>query len=766
MTGRGRYVDDLAFPGAAHAVFVRSPHAHAKVNAIHAETARSMPGVLAVLTGEDWRADAKGTLACVFSVPSSDGTPMKEALRPVLVRDYARHVGDPLAMVVAESQSLAMDAAENIEPDLQPLEEVVDPDPATTDRAPLVHPAFGTNVAYDWSIGDEATASKVLEDAPHVVEVEIVNNRIHGFTLEPRAVVGQYDDSDDSYGLWSTTQMPHVIRDCLATHSLRVPAHRIRVVAPDVGGGFGLKGSHFAEEPAVLWAANRLRRALRWTATRSESFVADVHARDQIARAKIAFDDHGHVLGIWIDIRANLGAYVTLFGAGCASIFGSGAICGPYVIPAAFLRVRGFYTHTVPIEAYRGAGNPEAAYIIERLMEAGARALGLDPLELRAQNLIPSHTEPVQNALGISYDSGSYTETLTLLKKSYTHWRGRQRDEPQRLIGVGVAGYVMQTSGGSSHDTLTAGSRLSSWDHARICVHLGGEVSVTCGTHSHGQGHETTFRQLVSTKLGVDPADIEIVCGDTARIHAGLGTYAARTMVIVGNAISEASDRIIAKGKQLAAHQFECAIEDVDFQDGQFQIAGTDRKISFREIAAAAWRGDRWPADFEPGLDESCYVDPSQATTSSGFHLCVIELDRDTGAVTLLDYLAADDFGRIINPLIVDGQVHGAVTQGLGQAMGEWCVYDDGGQLLAGSALDYQLPRAADLPDFRLARTETPSPGNPLGIKGMGETGTLPAPPAFANALGDALSSIGSELPDMPFTPHRIWQAIRRSGSD
>ena len=759
LTGAGQFVDDLVAPGAAFAVFVRSPHAHARIKAVRTGNAETRPGVLAVFTGAHWQADGKGALACMHSVTSTDGSAMNEVERPVLVGDYARHVGDPLALVVAESHSLALDAAELVELDVEALPAAVDLETAVTDQAPLVHTSFATNVAYDWSRGDERKVNAALASAAHVVSVELVNNRVHGFTMEPRAVLGQYHAGDDSYTLWSTTQMPHVIRDCLAQSSLRVPAHRIRVVAPDVGGGFGLKGCHYAEEAAVLWAAKRTGCAVRWTCARSESFIADVHARDQVVRAKLAFDENGLIQGLWVDTLANLGAYVTLFGPGCP-MFGSAVICGPYQVAAAYVRARCVYTNTVPVEAYRGAGLPEATYVMERLMDMGAAAMGLDPLELRVLNVLPNHKTPITNAMGTTYDSGSYAEVAELLRSRYADWREQQSRQSERLIGVGIAGYIGGAGVPSSRHCLEGGSRLSNWEHVRISVHPGGEVTVACGTHSHGQGHETTFRQVVSSKLGCDPGDIEIVYGDTARVHAGLGTYASRSMVLAGAAMSEASDRIVAKGKRLAAHAFECAPADVEFSSGRYRISGTDRELSFQEVASAAWRGDAWPENFEPGLDETCYVDPG-GNRSSGFHLCVIEVDKETGAITVLDYLTADDFGRVINPLIVDGQVHGAVTQGLGQALGEWCAYDEDGQLLSGSPMDYQLPRAADLPLFSLTRIETPAPGNPLGIKGMGEAATSPAPPALANALQDALSSNGCEIPDMPFTPCRVWRALQ-----
>ena len=467
------------------------------------------------------------------------------------------------------------------------------------------------------------------------------------------------------------------------------------------------------------------------------------------------------MIGLRVDVLGNLGAYATLFGAGCASVFGAGSSCGPYRIPAAYFRTRAVYTHTVPCEAYRGAGMPEATNVIERLMDAAAAATGSDPYEYRLRQLMPSHLEPARNVLGVTHDSGSYREVGELLRAAYEEWRAYQRRESERLIGIGIAGYVMQASGGPSRENSAVGSRFSNWEHARISVHPGGEITLTCGTHSHGQGHETTFRQLVADRLGCEAEDIEVIYGDTARVHAGMGTYTSRALVTAGSAIAQASERLIEKGRTLAAHLLECALEDVAFGEGEFRVAGTDRMLGFREIAAAAWRGGQWPENFEPGLDVTCYVDPALATTPSGFHLCVIELDEESGAVKLLDYVAADDFGRVVNPLIVDGQVHGGVAQGLGQALSECCVYDDVGQLLAGSALDYAIPRADDLPSFVSHRLETPSPANPLGVKGMGETGTLPAPPAVANALRDVLTRRGGELPDMPFTANRLWESLR-----
>ena len=505
LTGRGKYVDDLHVPGAAHAVFVRSQHAHARIVSIQAGAARALPGVLAVLTATEWHLDAKGSLSCMYAVPSTDGTAMKEARRPVLASEFVRHVGDPVAVVIAESLALAMDGAEAVEVETQALESVPDLARATSADASCVHPEFGTNIAYDWSAGDARATQHAFDTSTHHFHLNIHNNRIYGLTLEPRAVVGEYEPAGDHYTLWSSTQMPHVIRDCLAGDSLRVPAHRIRVVAPDLGGGFGVKGSHFAEEAVVLWAAKRLLRPVRWTCSRSESFIADVHARDQTANAEIAVDKTGLVLGLRADVVANLGAYASLFGAGCPSIFGSGSICGPYAIPAAFFRVRGVYTNTVPTEAYRGAGMPEANNIVERLMDTVAEGLGIDPLELRVRNLLPDHDQPIVSALGVPYDSGRYRKVAGQLRDSYGAWRETQRNEPERNIGVSVSGYVLVASGGSSRGGLGIGSRLSNWDHARVSVHAGGQVTVTCGTHSHGQGHETTFRQVNLQQTGLRP---------------------------------------------------------------------------------------------------------------------------------------------------------------------------------------------------------------------------------------------------------------------
>ena len=538
----------MVFPGAAYAVFVRSPHAHARIDAVRTDRAMAMPGVLAVFTGDDWRADGKGALACMYNVTSTDGSAMNEAERPVLVSDYVRHVGDPLALVVAESQSLAQDAAELVELEVESLEATVDLGTAVTDGAPRVHASFATNVAYDWSGGDERATNTAFDNAAHVVSVELVNNRVHGFSLEPRAVIGKYEPGDDSYTLWSTTQMPHVIRNCLAQSSLRVPAHRIRVVAPDVGGGFGLKGCHYAEEAAVLWAAKRTARPVRWTSTPRRIFCWRC-PRPRPGRSR----------------KASLGPKRTRTGSlgrgsresRCLRHFvrsrlsdvwlGGGSVglmrCRPRTCGSGCV-----YTHTVPVEAYRGAGMPEATYVMERLMDAGAAALGLDPLELRVLNVLPSHTTHSTNVLGTTHDSGSYAEVAALLRSRYADWRERQHRQPERLIGVGIAGYVVGAGIASSRECLEGGSRLSNWEHVRISVHPGGEITVACGTHSHGQGHETTFRQVVSSKLGCDPDDIDIVYGDTARVHAGLGTYASRSMVLAGAAMSTASDRIVAKG--------------------------------------------------------------------------------------------------------------------------------------------------------------------------------------------------------------------------
>ncbi len=769
LVGKGRYVDDIELPGAAYAAFVRSPEAHARVRNIDCTHARTLPGVLAVLTGREWNASVGTRLPCLHRIHSSNGEPMREALRPVFAHERACHVGDVVALIVAESKTIALDAAEEISVDYEPLAAVVEPARALESSAPRIHPGVPANLAYDWSIGDRDAVEAALRDAEHVTRLVLVNNRVFHFPLEPRALIAHHDAARDHYTLWSATQIPHLLRRFLAEDSLGVEEHRLRVVAPDVGGGFGQKSVHYPEEAALLWASREVGRPVRWTATRGESFLGDVHGRDQVATVTAGFDARGKMLALDVDTLANLGAYLSTFGPAVPSLYSGPSLSQMYAIPAIHARVRAVYTNTAPTDAYRGAGRPEATYIVERTIEAAAFELSLDPLVVRERNLIPSSSFPFRTAVGLVYDSGDYQGLLVKLREvaRYDALRSEQRGlrEAGVLVGIGVGAYIQSATGGPSRAEGEAGSRVGAWDVASIRVHPRGRVTIGCGTHSHGQGHETCYRQVAAQRLGCRMEDIEIVFGDTDRVHAGVGTFYSRSITVVGNAIVRAADRIIAKGAQLAAHLLECAPADIEYAQGCYTIAGTDRSIPFGDVAGAAWSGHRYPDGFELGLEETVYYDPSGVTTAAGMHLAVVIVDRETGEVQLRDYYAVDDCGRVVNPMVVSGQIQGGAAQGIGQALLEHSVYrTDDGQLIAGSLMDYCLPRAGDLCDFVDTRLESPAPGNELGIKGVGEAGAVGAPAAVTNAVLDALRPLGVRHVDMPCSPRRVWEAIRAAG--
>ena len=768
LTGRGRFVDDIRLPDALHAVFVRSPHAAARIRGIDADEALKLPGVRLVLTGRDWRAAGLGDLPTIWSVTSFDGTSMVERPRPVFAVEAVRHVGDTVAMIVADRLDRALDAADALAIDYEPLPAVTDAMAAMAADAPRVHADTGSNMLFDWRCGDEGAVAQAMKAAAHVTAIELVNQRVNHLPIEPRAAVGHYDPATEGYTLWSTTQVPHLIRRLLAESSLRVPEHRLRVVAPDVGGGFGQKGMHYPEEAAVLHASGLLERPVRWTSTRSEAFLVDIHARAHATRARAAFDRDGRILAIEADCVADLGAYLATFAAGIPTSHNLSMLSGLYRVPALHGRVRGVYTNSTPVDAMRGAGRAECAYLVERLIDAGAHEMGIDPLTLRERNLIKSSALPYATPVGTVYDSGDYPAMLARLREVSGHDElvsecraARQRGE---LRGIGWSTFISSGGAGPSGSAARSGARIGGWDTASLRVHATGKVTLAVGSHSHGQGHATVYRQLVADALGCGLDDIDVVYGDTARLHAGMGTYASRSITVVGGAIAGAGDRIIAKARQLAAHILECADVDLAFADGRFTVAGTDRGLDFGEVVHAAYGGlASYPAGFEFGLETTAYFDPPDLNYPAGAHLAVVEVDRETGQVTLLRYVAVDDVGRIVNPMIVEGQIHGGVAQGIGQALSEQLVHDHAtGQLLSGSLMDYAPPRARDLPDFAVAFQETPSPNNPLGVKGAGENGTVGAPAAVVNAVLDALAPLGVTRIDMPLTPYRVWQAMQR----
>ena len=769
LTGRGQFVDDIRLAFESHAAFVRSPHARARIGSISVERARAMPGVLAVLTGEDWRQAGGGDTTPLWDVQSFDGTPMNLASRPVLTTGEARHVGDTVALVVAEDPGAAADAAAAVEVDWEPLPSVTDPALAPDAAVPPVHAGFETNVSYDFRSGDAEAVEAAMKAAAHVTALTLRNNRLAPNPIEPRAVIGNFDRGTGRYTLWTTNQNPHLIRQWLSRDTLHAPEQDIRVVSPDVGGGFGQKCYHYPEEASVLWASKLVGRPVRWTATRSESSAVDTHARDHFTECRMALDGDGRITGLDVDTLANLGAYQSQFGAVIPSVFYSGMLSGQYAIPAINCRVRGVYTHTTPVDAYRGAGNPESTYVLERLLETAARELGTDVVALRAKNLVAAAQMPYTSVTHITYDVGDFPAVLDKAcalagMDALRAEQGRLRGEG-KLMGIGLAAFIRPGGAGPSRLAGMFGSRIGLWDVATVRVHPSGKITVLCGSHNHGQSHATTYAQIVADRFGCSIQDIDVVEGDTDRIPHGLGTWASRSLTVVGSALAIASDRVIAKGRKLAAHLLECAEEDVEFGEGAYRVRGTDRILAFAEIADMAYRGANYPDGFELGLEEVAFHDPDDFNYPYATQVATVIVDRETGHVRLTGFYSVEDVGVVINPLVCDGQRHGAAAQGIGQALLEDVRYDpDSGQLVTGTFMDYAMPRAEDLPDFTLATHVTVTQTNPLGVKGVGELGTSGPPAAIGNAVVDALAPLGVRHVQLPFTSQRVWRAIQDAG--
>ena len=767
LTGRGRYVDDLLAPGAAHAAFVRSPHAHARVERISTGEAGAMPGVRCVFTAAEWDAAGLGRLIPpVLSVPFDDGRPMNCAQRPVFARDVVRHVGDQVAAVIAETATQAQDAAEAVEVEYEELPALTDVGEALSAQSPVLHSDFATNAAHVVALGDSAPVRAAFARAAHVTELDIRTTRVTGSPMEPRAYLGAYDSADRRYTLHASAQLPQALRRWLATHVFELPQHRIRVVCPDVGGGFGTKAYYYPEIPVVLYAARLTGRPVRFTATRQESYASDTHARDFLTRARLALDAEGRMLALEFDAFAGHGAYESSFNPLIAGVrFGNLATC-LYRTPAAHVRVTGVYTNTLPIDAYRGVAEGQIT-VGERLVETAAREIGLDPAELRARNYLSPDDYPYTNPLGTPYDSGNPAAQHEALLEAadYPALREEQARAQEEggawRLGIGMSAFVDHAGLGGPSRGLSRESGFGTWEAGRVTVHEDGMAVVSVGTHSHGQGHEITFRQIAADALGVDIADVELRQGDTDRDAGNFGTGAMRSVATAGVAVAEAGGRVVEKGKRLAAHLLEAADEDLEYANGRYSVAGTDRGIAFREIARMAHTGNDYPeAGFELGLDEVVFHDPLGDTFPTGMHLVVLRVDIETGTVALRDYYTVDDCGLVINPLIVDGQIHGGLAQGIGQALQEQIVYDESGQLLTASFLDYAMPRADMMPPFRLSYRQTPSPHNPLGVEGVGECGSNGPPSAIGNALVDALRDLGVRHLDPPYTPFRVWQAI------
>ena len=768
LTGRGQFTDDINRPGQAHMSILRSPLAHARIVSIDTSAAEAAPGVVAVLTGRDMADDGVGGLPCGWLITSKDGSPMVEPPHPALPADRVRYVGDQVAAVIAETREAARAAAALVDVEYEELPAAATLASATRDGAPLVWDEAPGNICYDWEVGDAEATEAAFRGADHVVSLDVVNNRLIPNAIEPRAAIGEYDSRTGDHTLFTTTQNPHLIRLLLGAFVMGIPESKLRIVAPDVGGGFGSKIHHYAEEVIVTWAAKRLGRPVKWTAERSESFVSDRHGRDHLSHAELALDAEGRFLGLRVTTAANLGAYLSTFST-CVPTYLYGILfAGPYTTPAIYVEVKGVFSNTVPVDALRGAGRPEATFLLERLVDKAARETGFDPVELRRRNLIRPDQFPYQTPVALQYDVGDYQATLDLaLEMAGADAFEERRAEARargRLRGFGVSTFLEACGIAPSAVVGSLGCRAGLYESGQVRVHPTGSVTVYTGTHSHGQGHETTFAQLVSDELGVPIDQVEVVHGDTQQIPFGMGTYGSRSLAVGGAAIYNATQKVIDKGKRIAAHLLEASEADIEFENGSFTVAGTDRAKSFGEVALAAYVPHDYPIEeLEPGLDETAFYDPKNFTFPAGTHIVEVEIDPETGTVELVQVTGVDDLGRIINPMIVAGQLHGGLAHGIGQALLEECQYDENGQLLTGSYLNYTMPRAADLPNFELGHNTTLCTHNPLGVKGVGEVGSIGVCPAVINAVVDALSEHGVTHIDMPATPERVWRAIQSS---
>lgn len=768
VTGRGRYVDDHRFPGEVSAVFVRSPHAHAVVRDVDVAAARALPGVVGVFTGAEMRKSGVGSIPCGWVVRNRDGSPNAEPPHYPLAIDKVRHVGEPVAVVVAESLALAKDAAERVIVDYDVLAAVVDSEVAVAAGAPLVWEQVPNNVCVDWEIGDKAAADEAFTLAAHVTTIDLVNNRLVPASMEGRAAIALYDGGTGDYTLYTTSQNPHSVRAALCGSVLGLPESKLRVISPDVGGGFGTKIFLYPEETTITWAAGKVGRPIRWTSDRSEAFLTDAQGRDHRTRAELAIDADGMFIGLRVKTHANVGAYLSSGATAIPTFYYGQLLAGVYRTPAIHCNVVLAFTNTCGVDAYRGAGRPEATYVLERLIDKAAAETGRDRVELRRRNFIKREDFPYKTPVGLEYDSGDHDATLAIAL-DVADWNGfeARRSEARgrgRLRGIGISTYVEIAGGTPSRLLGQLGGRGGRAESAQVRVHPSGAVTVFSGAHSHGQGHETTFAQLVCERLAVPFDSVKIVQGDTDQVPFGRGTAASRSLVIGGSAILRALDKIVAKATIIAGHMLETSPVDVVFEQGAFRIKGTDRALSFKDVARAAYSAHDFPIEeIEPGLDETAYYDPRNWTFPGGCHVCELEVDPDTGTTEIVRIVAVDDLGAIINPMIVEGQIHGGLAQGIGQALFEGCVYDSGGQLVTGSFQDYCLPRADDLPSYDVLSHATFCEHNPLKAKGCAEVGSVGIPPAVVNALLDALRDEGVEDIDMPATPLAVWTSLQAS---
>jgi aerobic carbon-monoxide dehydrogenase large subunit len=757
LTGKGRYQDDTNLPGQLHAVFVRSPHANARIRSVETAAARAAPGVKAVYTGADYAADGLAMPKAAMPRKKADGSPMFAPQRPALVVDRARYVGDPVAMVIADTLAQAKDAAELVEVDYNPLASVTSTSDAALADAPRVWDENPDNISHTYERGDKAKTEAAFARAWHVVRRRYVISRVHAQYMEPRGAVGTYDAGEDRYTLYADVNYPHRVRNMLASMVFKVPESKVRVVCHDVGGGFGAKGWQYVEHRLTLWAARKLGRPVKWSCERSEVILADEHGRDNIGEIELAFDDHAKILGLRLHMIANIGAYIASDRQLLTPFGMIGTVVGVYDIPAAYVAIDAVLSNTSPTAPYRGAGRPEAIYLIERAIEDAAGELNIDPIELRRRNIISRDAMPYQTALGPNYDCGEFAANMetALAAADYAGFAAR-REETRRqgmLRGIGLANAIEAAAGPVP-------------EYAEVRFNPGGSAMLLMGTKAHGQGHETAFKQILCERLGLDPNDVQYIDGDTDRVAFGMGSNGSRSMVVGGSAVTLAAGKVIDKGKRLAAHLLEAAEADIEFADGKFTVVGTDRDISLIQVARASFQPARLPRGMEPGLYEHATFAPERPTFPNGCHICEVEVDPETGTVRLVNYVVVDDVGTVINPLTLKGQVHGGLAQGIGQVLMEQVAYDrESGQLLSASFMDYAMPRADVMCHINLHENPVPTRTNPMGAKGAGEAGCVGSLPAVMLAIMNALEPLGVHELDMPATSERVWQAIRSAGA-
>ncbi|MFK7881128.1 xanthine dehydrogenase family protein molybdopterin-binding subunit [Roseobacter sp.] len=767
LTGEGNYTDDINLRGQAHVFFLRSDIAHGTITAIDTSAAESMDGVVKIFTGADF--EAVGGMPCGWQVTDKHGEPMQEPRHPILAHGKVRHVGEPIAAVVAETLEQARDAAEAIVVDIDDLPAVVDMKAAVESSAPKVHDDLTSNLCYDWGFVEEnkAATDAAFEAAAHVTTLELVNNRLVANPMEPRVAVGDFARGTGDHTLYTTSQNPHVIRLLMGAFVLGIPEHKLRVVAPDVGGGFGTKIFHYQEEAFVTFAAKACNRPVKWTSSRSEAFMSDAHGRDHVTKIELALDGDNNFTALRTDTYANMGAYLSTFAPSVPTWLHGTLMAGNYKTPLIYVNVKAVFTNTVPVDAYRGAGRPEATFQLERVIDKAARELGVDPIALRRQNFITEF--PYATPVAVEYDTGDYVATMDKLEEmgdlSGFAARRAASEAKGKWRGLGINCYIEACGIAPSNLVGQLGARAGLYESATVRVNATGGLVVMTGSHSHGQGHETVFPQVIAEMIGIDESMIEVVHGDTANTPMGMGTYGSRSLAVGGSAMVRATEKIIAKAKKIASHLLEASESDIELKDGAFSVAGTDKSVAWGDVTLAAYVPHNYPLEeMEPGLEETAFYDPSNFTYPSGAYACEVEVDPDTGKVTIERFTAVDDFGNVVNPMIVSGQVHGGLAQGIGQALLENCSYDENGQLLSASYMDYAMPRADDVPFYAVDHScQTPCTHNPLGVKGCGEAGAIGSPPSVVNAVVDALQSGGKDVThiDMPLTPSRVWDAMQ-----